>query len=90
MTRCRHCGTTWTGLRLAHCAECHRTFSSVSTFDKHRARKQSGSKGEKRVILREYGQCYDPADDSMVQNDRGHWAMPNDGAYDFKPSGDAA
>lgn len=32
---CR-CGRTWTGLNQAHCAICHRHFSSVAHFDRHR------------------------------------------------------
>lgn len=30
------CNQTWTALNAAHCAVCHRTFSAVSLFDKHR------------------------------------------------------
>jgi hypothetical protein len=33
---CR-CGTTWrqVGNRTGHCANCHRTFSGITTFDAH-------------------------------------------------------
>lgn len=30
------CGKSWTGLKMAHCASCHETFSTVTTFDLHR------------------------------------------------------
>lgn len=30
------CGATWTGQQKCHCAACHRTFSGLTTFDKHR------------------------------------------------------
>lgn len=30
------CNQSWTALTAAHCAVCHRTFSAVSLFDKHR------------------------------------------------------
>ena len=32
---CR-CGKGWNGLKTCHCAACHRTFSTVIAFDKHR------------------------------------------------------
>lgn len=30
------CGARWGGLRTAHCASCHLTFSGISTFDAHK------------------------------------------------------
>jgi hypothetical protein len=33
---CGRCAARWTATRAAHCAGCHRTFSTVSGFDKHR------------------------------------------------------
>lgn len=35
MANCR-CGAVWGGYRAAHCAACHKTFSGLSTFDKHK------------------------------------------------------
>lgn len=29
------CGATWTGKSTCHCGGCHRTFSSLSGFDRH-------------------------------------------------------
>lgn len=43
---CSGCPNTWGGLNSAHCSACHRTFSGVGTFDKHRVR----------------GRCLDPAE----------------------------
>lgn len=46
---CSGCDATWTAAAAAHCAACHRTFSSVSLFDRHRS------------ISGEHGTCHDPA-----------------------------
>jgi hypothetical protein len=34
-TRCGDCDRMWTGTAQAHCARCHRHFSSSSGFDLH-------------------------------------------------------
>lgn len=68
MTRCKNCAATWTGLGIAHCAECHATFTTASNFDRHRA----GSKDRRFAA----GQCSDPAARGLVLNDRGQWSMP--------------
>lgn len=36
MSSCNGCDRRWNGTAEAHCAECHRQFSSVHAFDKHR------------------------------------------------------
>lgn len=36
--RCPRCEATWTGLSVCHCSACHRTFSGIGLFDKHRRR----------------------------------------------------
>ena len=38
MIRCFGYDTGWTGLRTCHCAAggCHRTFTGIGAFDKHR------------------------------------------------------
>jgi len=33
---CAGCGQRWYGIDRAHCANCHRTFSDVESFDLHR------------------------------------------------------
>jgi len=33
---CGRCAARWTAARAAHCAGCHRTFSTVGGFDRHR------------------------------------------------------
>jgi hypothetical protein len=45
---CGGCPTTWTGEGRAHCSKCHRLFSSVSTFDRHRS------------MAGPHGTCLDP------------------------------
>ena len=44
---------------MAHCTSCHRTFSTVSNFDRHR----------------KDGVCKNPARLGMKQNSRGTWLM---------------
>lgn len=34
---CVRCGAQWGGLKTAHCATCHQTFTTVANFDCHRA-----------------------------------------------------
>lgn len=45
---CR-CGAKWFGASRCHCSVCHRLFSGVATFDKHRS------------VTGEHGACLDPA-----------------------------
>lgn len=33
---CGRCSARWTGLRTCHCNTCHRTFTGVTPFDRHR------------------------------------------------------
>jgi hypothetical protein len=33
---CTGCGQRWYGIDRAHCATCHRTFTTVDFFDRHR------------------------------------------------------
>ena len=32
---CGGCGSTWSGLSRCHCSRCHRTFATVTVFDRH-------------------------------------------------------
>lgn len=68
--RCGGCPATWTALGAAHCAAigCHRTFSSVSSFDKHRAGHE----------------CRPPQDVGLELNKRGMWAWPSDESGDSR------
>ena len=52
---CGGCDNRWTGLAMAHCSACHRTFATVSLFDRHRS--QCGPRGA----------CLDP--ESLVDSD---------------------
>lgn len=36
MASCGGCDRQWDGLRIAHCARCHATFSTANHFDAHR------------------------------------------------------
>lgn len=56
--RCAGCGAEWVGLKLAHCATCHRTFTSVDAFDRHRI----GSQAARRCDV-----------SGMRRNRRGHY-----------------
>jgi hypothetical protein len=75
---CGGCAATWTGFKVAHCSACHRTFTTPAGFDQHRARRYDTTTGE-RVMVRDYGRCYDPADTGMTRNDRGQWMTAGDG-----------
>lgn len=48
------------GLRIAHCAACHHTFSGPHGFDVHK----------------KINSCRDPADCGMVKRDDGLWHFP--------------
>lgn len=60
MGYCVKCKERWTGLNRAHCTGCHRTFNSVSAFDRHRV----GFK------------CLDPMDLGMRVDEKGIWSKP--------------
>lgn len=87
--RCNGCTSWWTGLSACHCAGCHRTFSSISAFDKHRD--GSHVKGTRH--------CVDPAtlrskktgEALLVLVDKGWacWSVPGtyDGPYEEDDSG---
>lgn len=60
---CPRCPSRWSGYNTAHCSVCHRTFTGVNTFDKHRVRGKCvdpeavvNKKGERVLALtnREY------------------------------------
>lgn len=60
MHGCGRCPSRWTGLRIAHCGSCHRTFSAVSTFDRHRVK----------------GRCVDPVSIGLEANAHGVFRTP--------------
>lgn len=51
---CGRCKDWYTGGRTCHCGGCHKTFSAVSSFDRHRVG----------------GKCRTPADAGLVRNGR--------------------
>lgn len=67
---CGGCPTTWTGQSRAHCAGCHRTFSTARLFDLHRS-----ASGER-------GTCLDPEKVTSKDGERlllfrgGMWCGP--------------
>jgi len=65
---CSRCDGWWSGLTSAHCSNCHRTFTSVSAFDMHRA--GSHAKGTRHYV--------DPASVVLVPAGRGWpgWSLP--------------
>lgn len=69
-TTCRKCGTTWAGLRIEHCTECHETFTGTSSGDRHRVGDHATFTGPDRR------RCLTPdemRDKGMAQNARGQW-----------------
>lgn len=55
MSTCQ-CGAEWGGLRTAHCASCHRTYTGIAAFDTHRHR----------------GSCLHPEQAGLVDAGRGY------------------
>lgn len=70
---CAGCDNRWGGLNTAHCAACHRTFTSPTAFDKHRAGK----------FTDDTRHCEDPASVGLVDAARAYpcWGQPS-GEYD--------
>lgn len=64
---CGGCDARWGGFRIAHCAACHRTFSTPANFDRHRAGSKDGRKP---------GEGHDPAACGLVRTPQGYWAGP--------------
>lgn len=63
------CGARWPGLSACHCPTCHRTFTTVGNFDRHRV----GPMGNRH--------CADPESVGLVLNKRGLWSMPPKGGF---------
>lgn len=40
------CGKQWSGARTAHCGGCHRTFTGMDAFTRHRVTPEGGEQGE--------------------------------------------
>lgn len=68
--RCK-CGARWNGLKTAHCGArgCHKTFTTVSSFDLHRSGTQ-----QSRV-------CVEPEKVGLEDAGRSYpcWGHPSDG-----------
>lgn len=58
---CR-CGRRWDKLKTCHCCVCHRTFTAITGFDRHRRN----------------GKCLDPATVGLVDANRTYscWGWP--------------
>jgi len=54
---CNGCAHRWTGLSACHCPACHRTFTGIGAFDRHRCA----------------GACQPPANVGLVRIRRGRW-----------------
>lgn len=59
MASCRKCLSTWTGLSMAHCPSCCRTFSTAGNFDLHRKNGKCSMKG---LVQNEYGTWKQPGE----------------------------
>lgn len=53
---CKSCGAGWNGLKTCHCTVCHRTFSTIAAFDKHR-------RGSYELDTRH---CVDPVEAGLI------------------------
>jgi hypothetical protein len=71
---CTQCGAGWGGLKTAHCAGCHQTFTAITAFDKHRT-------GSHPNATR---QCLDPATVGLIDAGRAYqcWGAPGRDAVD--------
>lgn len=69
MTKCT-CDTTWTGLRIEHCLECHETFTGTTSGDRHRVGDHALTTGpdRRRCLTAE-----EMRGKGMTQNASGHW-----------------
>jgi hypothetical protein len=70
---CGGCGERWTGLTPCHCPACHRTFSGITAFDKHRD--GNHARGTRH--------CLDPAtmrsgkgETVLITEERNNWTSP--------------
>lgn len=70
------CGAQWGGLLTAHCSGCHRTYTGLTAFDRHR----DGSHA------RSTRHCRDPWDVGLVDANRAYscWGFPSDGGEWWK------
>jgi len=68
MHACGRCPNIWGGLNTSHCGACHRSFTGLSAFDKHRD--GSHSAGTRR--------CVDPETVGLVNAGRDYpcWGLP--------------
>jgi hypothetical protein len=41
-TKCVECSREWSGIRAAHCSQCHHTFTTPNAFDAHQFLKPGG------------------------------------------------
>ncbi|WP_435406221.1 FDXHR family putative zinc-binding protein [Mycolicibacterium phlei] len=78
MTTCSRCDVEWSGTLTMHCSGCHRTFTGLTAFDKHR----TGSHARGRY-------CLDPSeargdDGESIFADAGRryscWTLAGEGA----------
>lgn len=65
---CPRCPNWWTGTRSGHCTACHRSFTSIAAFDKHRSGSHAHGKRH----------CVDPETAGLVPADREWlgWSLP--------------
>lgn len=64
------CGTSWSGMKIEHCPECHQTFTGTSAGDKHRTGDHAVSTGPDRRRCRTVEEMLEVW---MTQNRRGVW-----------------
>ena len=69
---CPRCESRWGGLKTAHCPACPETFTTVSTFDKHRA-------GSHPTSTRH---CLPPGDVGLVDAGRAYPCWAQAGTYE--------
>lgn len=51
---CGGCDAAWNALSVAHCATCHRTFTTVGAFDRHRRNGHCLDPDEIKQLVRKF------------------------------------
>lgn len=82
MTRCHTCDRTWAGLAEAHCATCHRHFTTASAFDLHRVGPTDDrSCADPATLLKGDGQ---PKLSAVLRGSGDVWGYPSGGEAHFE------
>lgn len=81
MSRCGGCDRNWTGIAEAHCAACHRHFTTTTAFDKHRQGTDDNRYcADPATLLTSAGK---PRLSAVLRASGEVWGYPSDGEASF-------